>query len=300
MPPLDPLLIQRPRTSSDHSKDGGFTPLSLEKEYNKSDELHFYKMSQDIKVNVLTNTNNNSPKNKKSKLKFSELAMTPFTPKPAENSQCVIDETEIDILHQYEQYEYTQPNVNMLINGYINNINIAYSIPKDINHIIDKFYFEEENIYIHFSLNLYQITTTMDQIKFKGNQLMDIIMDNVSKLPLIQNQHQNGEENRLMLTKMNKIKQVKINYKEDFDAHKVCQKLLEFGYIELASYKLNFFSLFDDVKKREKHNQGQSRNNGEKAVFYGDEEHEYKFASFRSDQFMDYIHVQIEEEQIEP
>ena len=72
---------------------------------------------------------------------------------------------------------------------------------------------------------------------------------------------------------------------------------MEFKFIELASYKLNFFSLFDDVKKRQK--QGQHEKNSEEAVFYGDEEHQYKFASFRIDQFMDYIHIQIENEHLE-
>ena len=128
MPALDPLLTSTSAESKDDTSSSlnGFSALSLENTYDRSDEYDFYKMEQDIMVNVIP-TNNRS-------MNFSELAMTPFTPTPAENAQSKSNEIEmIGILNQFEKYPYNHDNVGMLIKGYMDNIQTDYDVSKDIN-----------------------------------------------------------------------------------------------------------------------------------------------------------------------
>ena len=275
---MEPL----PTLTSAESKDGapssfaGFSPLSLEQAYYNSDDCDhdLYKMGNNIMVNVI-------PTNIAS-IKFSELAMSPFTPKPVDNAQSKSNEIEmIGILNQFEKYPYNQDNVGMLVTGYVNRIQTDYDVPKDINEVIHKFYFEEENKYLAFSQELYKImmAKNMDmdypQANFTGKSLLNAIMYNFSDLPLmnvqINEERESDEKNDVELA-----------------ISRICHNLLRYGFIQLASYKLNFFSLFDDFQKEQSN--AIDDNGEEKAVkFHGDSEHQYKFSSFRIEQFLQCI-----------
>eukprot|EP01084_Bolivina_argentea_P251606 422048_1 len=126
------------------------------------------------------------------------------------------DDNIMRILFQYSDYHNYNVYSSIVVTGYIRNLqtNIISIIPSDIINLCLSFYFEKENDFIYLSYNVYKMiheTTNNIKINYFSGKVLSSMVKN----------------------------------KSETNINKLCNKLIEYKFIEVVSYKTNFSSLFN-------------------------------------------------------
>jgi len=163
-----------------------------------------------------------------------------------ENEQFQDKQVECLAMKQFAKLPYDRTNVSLLVDRFVS-LHSASDIPSVVVSIIFGFYYEEENELLQVSCRLrYSLQHSEKLQRFNGEQLMRAVERD----------------------------------EEAVDARSLCQKLVQFRYIERVAYRSSFSSFFsemDDAKKVEIDSVD---------TFYESDKYIYRFVANRIEQYL--------------
>mmetsp|Transcript_12802 Transcript_12802/g.20363 ORF Transcript_12802/g.20363 Transcript_12802/m.20363 type:complete len:295 (-) Transcript_12802:373-1257(-) len=181
---------------------------------------------------------------------------------------------ELQAMWQFATVAYNRANIGILVAVFMSTYSDGCSmfIPSDIFSIVFRFYYEEENEILHLGYRIFDILNHADSQQQRQHFTGTALLDAVERCYVNHAHHAHHAHHPSACTNTPPPRS---------ESHRICQKLLRFKYLKLASYVSTFSAFCHELQ----HSQLQTS----KHVARFDENHSFSFVSNRIEQYSHYM-----------